>query len=301
MITDEKFNVRFEKIYLINPKKKFSTEGRRGTADVKLFYSKEEYENSPLFVDVYDDIKFVLEQKDIMIFGYAVDNDVNYLRKGCKRYRLPYINFDAYDVQKMFSYFDQERTRFASLESAAEILVSEEERSKLVEHRSVDDAHLTMLILKEMVHKLGFTVRDLIESSQGCKVISKELIEEINAKEENKREHSKSRGDDKNKEAQLMWVDFYREHFPKLEQDESIGRITAISSMIRDDIKILTSVINKIKESSLVACNNIDGSDYLIVLDEKDKTRLTEKFKHPYNGKIITYYEFLEMDFSNLK
>ena len=305
VITDEMFNVLVKKIYLINPKKKFNTEGRPGRPDVKLFYSKEEYENAPSFDDLYENIKFVLEQKDVMIFGHAVDNDINYLRKGCERYKLPYINFDAYDVQRMFSYFSQERTKFASLGSVVEKLVPEEERSKLVEHRSVDDAYLTMLTLKSMVFELEFNVNDLIESSPGCKVISKEFIEKIKAREKDRREHpelySKSRRGHRNKETQVMWGDFYRKYLSKLDEPESIGKIVTISAKIKDDINVLTNVINKIKDSSLVAFDRINGSDYLIVLDEEDKVRLTEKFQYPYKGKIITYPEFLVMDFSNFK
>jgi|GEM_PF-4964096 len=296
VITDESFTPLVKKIYLINPKKPFNTVGRPGRPDVHLYYSKEEYEKAPLFEDVYDNIKFALEQKDLMIFGHAVDNDINYLRKGCDRYHLPYINFDAYDVQKMFYYFAKERNRFASLGSVVEQLVQKEEYEKLVEHRSVDDAYLTMLGLKAMVTELGFTVNELIEACNGCKIISKEFINRLKAKEKDRREHPElySKSGKRCSEAQVIWGDFYRSHLPLLEKEESLGKICGISMRLKDSVETITEVVNLMKERSLVAFDKITGADMLIVLDEEDKNRLISTLKYPFNGKYILLKDFRE-------
>ncbi len=296
VITDESFKPLMKKIYLINPKKPFSTEGRPGRPDVKLHYSKEEYEKSPLFDDVYDNIKFVLEQKDIMVFGHSVGNDINYLRKACDRYRLPYIQFDAYDVQKMFSYFGRERKQFASLGSVVEQLVPKEEYDNLVEHRSVDDAYLTMLAMKAMSTELGFSAIDMIECCDGCKIISKELIDRVKAKEKDKREHPElySKSGHKCDPAQVAWGDFYRSHLPLLEKEESIGKICGISRRLKESLETINNVINLMKERNLVAYDRITGADMLIVLDEEDKERMLALFQHPFNGKIVTLQDFID-------
>lgn len=295
VITDISFKPLLKKIYLINPKKPFSTEGRPGRPDVKLFYSKEQYLSSPIFADVYDNIKFALEQKDLLIFGHSVGNDINYLRKACDRYRLPYINFDAYDVQKMFSYFAKERTKFASLGSVVEQLVPKEEYENLVEHRSVDDAYLTMLTLKAMVKELGFSAEEMIEACDGCKIISKELIDRCVAREKDKRDnpHLYSKNGKRCSEAQVIWGDFYRSHLPLLDKEESIGKICGISMRLKDSVETITNTINKIKEKGFVAYDKITGADYLIVLDKEDKERILNTFKHPYNGKIVLYNDFI--------
>jgi hypothetical protein len=238
-----------------------------------------------------------MEQKDIMIFGHSVGNDINYLRKACDRYRLPYMKFDAYDVQKMFSYFAKERTKFASLGSVVNELVPKEEYENLIEHRSVDDAYLTMLSLKAMCQELGFGVNDMIEACPGCKIISKELIDRVKEKEKDRREnpHLYSKNGKRCSEAQVLWGDFYRSHLPLLEKEESIGKIVGISMKLKDSVETITTVINAIKDKGYVAYDCITGADMIIVLDENDKERLLSTLKHPFSGKMILLDDFLNI------
>lgn len=296
VITDENFKPLFKKIYLINPKKPFSTTGRPGRPDVNLYYSKEEYLRAPIFPDVYDNIKFALEQKDIMVFGHSVDNDINYLRKACDRYKLPYIKFNAYDVQSMFSYFVSERKRFASLGSVVEQIVPKEEYVNLIEHRSVDDAYLTMLELKAMTKELNFSIDELINVCDGCEINSDEFVKKIIAREKDRREnpHLYNKKGKRCNEAQVIWGDFYRSHLPLLEKEESIGKICGISMRLKDNVQTITSVINLIKERGLVAFDQINGADILIVLDNEDKERLNKIFKHPFTGKYVLLDDFIK-------
>ena len=74
-----------------------------------------------------------------------------------------------------------------------------------------------------------------------------------------------------------MWGDRYKENLSKLVHPESICRIITISLTIKNEIIVLTNVINKIKDFSLVAFDRINGPDYLIVLHEYDKIGLIEK------------------------
>mgnify|MGYP003295108515 CR=1 FL=1 len=295
VITDEKFNTTYQKLYLINPKKKFNTVGRHGRPDVNLSFPKEEYLKAPEYDEVYENIKYCLEQKDIMVFGHAVDNDINYLRKACDRYKLPYINFDAYDVQRMFSYFGKERRKFASLVSVIEELIPEEERNKLIEHRSVDDAYMTMLTLKAMLAELGFSVNDMIDVCKGCKIISKDFIERIKAKEKDKREHHElyTKTGHRCEPAQVAWGEFYRSQLPLLEQESSIGKICGISKTIKESLDTTNAVIEMIKSRNLVAFDKINGADYLVVKDEDDKERLLKTFRYPFNGKMVLLDDFL--------
>ena len=299
VITDEKFTPTYQKLYLINPKKKFNTVGRPGRPDVNLSFSIEEYLKAPEYDEVYENIKYCLEQKDVMVFGHAVDNDINYLRKACDRYKLPYINFDAYDVQRMFSYFGRERRRFASLGSVIEELIPEEERTKLIEHRSVDDAYMTMLTLKAMLTELGFSVNDMIDVCKGCKIISKDFIERIKAKEKDKREHPElySKTGHRCDPAQVAWGEFYRSQLPLLEQESSIGKICGISKTIKESLEVTNKVIEMIKLRDLVAFDKINGADYLIVKDEADKERLLKTFKRPFNGKMVLVADFLNKEY----
>lgn len=283
VITDEKFRLLNKQLYLINPQKKFNTIGRPGRPDVNLYFTKEEYRAAPIFPNLYNNIKFALTQKDILIFGHAVGNDINYLRKACERYKLPFIYFDAYDVQKIFSYFASERTRFASLDSVVEKLVPISERANLVEHKSVDDAHLTMLTLKAMVEELEINLIDLIETYPECKVIGKKIIEMKGIMK------SVSRG-------QSIWGECYRSYLSYLELETSKGKKVTISGVIKKSEIDVESVVNKIKESDLVAYDKITGADYFICLDDEDIERMKSTLKYPFEGKFMTLKDFLEND-----
>ena len=61
VITDEKFTPTYQKLYLINPKKKFNTVGRPGRPDVNLSFSIEEYLKVPEYDEDYENIKYCLE------------------------------------------------------------------------------------------------------------------------------------------------------------------------------------------------------------------------------------------------
>jgi hypothetical protein len=300
VITDEEFNILFEKLYLINPKTRFNVTGRSGRPDVELRFSKKQYKNSPTFCDILDNIKFVLNQKEIMVFGHSVGNDITYLRRACERYKLPIINFVAYDVQKMFSFFSNERRRFASLGKVVEELIPIGERRDLREHCSIDDAKLTMLTFKAMVRELGFTPLEMIEACDGCKIDSISFNEEAKKREEERRLHpelfKKGRGK-KNSHTQVLWGEFYRSHLPMLEKEECIGRLCGISSTIKNSIDTTSAVIEAMKKRSLIAYDKIGGADYLVVLDEKDKERMLGIFQHPFNGEFIIFSDFINLDY----
>jgi len=301
VITDANFNVTYEKLYLMNPQTRFNVTGRPGRPDVILHFSKEQYENSPTFRDMYDSIKLVLSQKDVMVFGHSVENDITYLRRACERYKLPIINFVAFDVQKMFSFFSKERRKYVSLGKVVEELIPLKERKDLKEHYSVDDAKLTMLTFKIMVRELNFTPIEMIGACNGCRIDSVSFIEKAKKKEEERKLHPelfKRRRGRKNSEAQVLWGEFYRSHLTMLEKDECIGRLCSISSTIKNSVDTTSAVIEAMKKRNLVAYDKISGTDYLVVLDEKDKERILGLFKHPFNGIFILLSELVNPDYS---
>ena len=51
------------------------------------------------------------------------------------------------------------------------------------------------------------------------------------------------------------------------------------------------------EEEDLIPYNLVYGSDYFVVLDEKDIDRLNCYFAYPYDGEYIIYDEFLKKKF----
>lgn len=295
VLCDESLNIIRKKNILINPECKFNLTGRKGQSDLKLSYPEEEYYKHKPFDDAYDNIKFLMTQKDLLVFGHSVDNDIRYLIKACNRYKLDKFDYVAYDVQKMLPVFDKQNKRYTSLDNAFIDIVPDNERSSLIDHKADDDAYKTMLVFKSMVVDLEFSVQDLLDSCQDSKISALEYWKKY---KENKNERyiRKSHVNKKKRdEGQVMWGELYRKHLPLLEDSNSIGKFVTISGEMKEHHKELMNLIKLIEDNNFVAYDRTNGSDFFVTIDEKNKEEISSGLKYPYGGRIITYQEFVEL------
>ena len=300
VLCDEQLNVIRKANILMNPECDFNLAGRKGQKDLVLNYSEEEYRKHKPFDDMYDNIKFLMTQQDIMVFGHSVSNDIRYIIKDCNRYRLDKFDYVAYDIQKMLPVFSRKNKRYTSLENAFVDIVPEHIRRDLKPHKADDDAMVTMLVFKSMVNDLEFTIQDLLDSCPDSSISALEYWRQYKANEPKRKERRKAKEEGrKNKakrdEGQVMWGDLYREHLPLLDDIDSVGKFVTVSGEMKEHHEELTNLIKTIKENGYVAYDRINGSDFLVVYDEKNKEQLANGLKHPYAGKIITYQEFMDM------
>lgn len=158
VITDEKFNLLKKEVLKINPDKPFNLIGRKDQDDLILSFTEQEYRDSPLFTEYYDKIKDLIEYPDQIIIGHAIDNDARFLRTACLRYKLPSLNFEFVDSQKIYGEFVNDKRRI-SLEKAEEILNLAKPEFL---HKSDDDAFLTMQLIQKMCSTLEMTVKELM-------------------------------------------------------------------------------------------------------------------------------------------
>ena len=294
ILTDDKFNVLRKRNILIDPECPFNLIGREGQDDLELTYPYSEYYKYYPFDDSYEFIKNLMTQKDLMIFGHAVNNDIGFLFKDCNRYNLPLFDYTAYDIQKMLPMFDKRNKKYTSLENAFIDLVPDEIRSELKDHRACDDAMKTMLVFKSMVVDLEFTPKDLIESCP--KSVFNALTYWEQAKIRKKERKNNLQNAVKRKVGQVMWGDLYREHEPLLENPNSIGKFITVSGEMKEHHEELINLIQIIKDKGYVAYDRINGSDYLVAFDENNKKQMTAGLKYPYAGQILTYQEFLDIN-----
>lgn len=294
VLTDEKFNIIRKRNILIDPECHFNLTGRVGQDDLILTYPYSEYYKFYPFDESYETIKNLMTQKDLLIFGHAVNNDIGFLIKDCNRYKLPLFDYTAFDIQKMLPVFDKQNKRYTSLEKAFVDLVPAEIRSELKDHRACDDAMKTLLVFKAMVLDLEFTPKDLIDSCPKSVYNALEYWKQAKAKKKEKyHRQSKTK---KRDEGQVMWGELYREHEPLLDDANSIGKFITVSGKMKEHHIELKHLIQIIKEKGYVAYDRINGSDYLIVFDEENKNRMISIFNYPYVGKILTHQEFLEIN-----
>ena len=159
VITDEKFNIIKKSVITINPESEFKLVGRPGGRDLYLFFSEEQYYNSPIFTTYYDDIKNLLEYPEQIVVGHAVGNDADFLRTACKRYNLSPINFQFFDSQKAYSEYSNIQ-KSVSLENA-ENEMSLEKPERL--HKSDDDALLSLRLVQAMCQHLEIDLAQLMD------------------------------------------------------------------------------------------------------------------------------------------
>lgn len=291
VLTNEKFRVIQKRNILINPECKFNLTGRVGQEDLLLSYPYNEYYKHQPFDEVYDEIKYLMCQKDLMIFGHAVKNDIGFLFKDCNRYGLKLFDFKSHDVQMMLPVFSKKNRRFAKLDVAFDKLAPADIKEGLKNHRACDDAFKTMIVFKMMVVDLEFTPNELIDSCPNCVYDSLEYWKQ--RKEERKLRKQKEKRVAKRKKGEKVWADLCNKHRPLLEKQESIGKLVTVNGEMKEHLKELEELITIIKGKGYVAYKGINGSDILVAYNEDDKKTTQEGLKYPYSGKLVTYDEFI--------
>lgn len=170
VITDEYFNILEKADILINPEAIFHTgawskKNREKDPGIELAYPKERFKANPTFPSRYERIQRLLQHDDRKIIGFSHHNDALFLTIACKRYELPVIDYKFYDAQEMFGE-SRNIVNQVALNAIAEAL--EVDLSKLVQHRSDDDAEASMLVTKALCRDLGFTIEELIGHCPRC-------------------------------------------------------------------------------------------------------------------------------------
>lgn len=298
VLTDESFNVIDEISIPMSPGKKcgFDKTIYKRDPNFNWAYSFDYYYSCPEFPKYYRDIKKLMEDKDTLVFGYAVDNDIRYLFDSCKRYGLDPIEYNVFDIKLIRESYSKEKHEIRGLQGVCIELCDFAEIMSLTPHLAKDDAKMTMMALKAMCSNLEMNVLETIELCPNVKYNSKLYIDGYLFRKEDKKLHPEKycrfRKTHPKSECQVAWGEFYKE-YEQIKED-SKGKVVTISSKLKEDMNTLNSVIGAIKKKNLVASDRISDSNYLVVLDEIDKKRMEGIFKHPYNGTIVLLNDFAQ-------
>jgi DNA polymerase III epsilon subunit-like protein len=298
VLTDEQFNILKKDAIPISPGNKSNRNDRFDTTiyerekGFQWAYDFETYFACEKFPHFYSSLKNLFEDPETLIFGHSVNNDIRYLGSEFDRYKLkPYI-FTAHDTQIIMKYYSSKHEKFMSLRQAFIKLCGRQEIVQLDPHLSMDDAKMTMRVIQEICRKLELTLPELIECCPTCKYDAITYLEEYKAKREN--ELNKQVKKNIKSKAQVMWGEFYRCNAEKLEDISSVGKIITISKTIKEDIDLLMKVIEKIKEEGYIPYDRINGSDFIVTLDESDTERIKGLLKNKYAGQFVTISIFLQ-------
>lgn len=160
VITDDNFNIKSKIDVIVNPCSPFDKHILRKKMNA---YPIETYSTRPPFNYFYKSIKHILEEKNQLVIGWSIENDVRYVYDACKRYNLNQIKYEYIDLQKIIMKIDNLENP-PSLESACEKYNIE----TLISHKSDDDAFLTMRLAQEICKKENKTLQELYNEHLDC-------------------------------------------------------------------------------------------------------------------------------------
>ncbi len=155
-ICDEKFNITEQRDVIFNPLARFRPQILGKNSKVGLAYTKEQFRSAPRFAERYEEIKNVFASCDLAI-GFAIENDVKYLRDACDKFNLDQIEYKFVDVKQLLELFNDEYKN-GGLASIAEGLNIE-----FVAHRSDEDARVTLLVMKYLCEKNDMSFTELLD------------------------------------------------------------------------------------------------------------------------------------------
>ena len=157
VMVDENFTIMYKCNLIVNPNIKDNEWDYRVLRKI-LKRPKYVYENQLNFPAYYKKIEFLIKNADV-ILGHSLASDAHALNCECKRYKLPSLDYEFYDIKEFFKSFVDTR-KDVSVENILTSLDIEGDKNA---HDAGSDAYNTMLELKIMLARLEMKVEDLID------------------------------------------------------------------------------------------------------------------------------------------
>ena len=292
VISDENLNAvpGGNKDVVVNPGEgrgaRFNLTGRKGGRDLILAHSEDEYKAAKTFDFHYDNLKFLLNQKDVRIFLWAGENDIRIILDNCYRYRLPKIAFASYDVQVIYKRIVQPKARPSLEKAMSELGLS---CDGIVAHRPDDDSKMTLMILKALCEKTGKNVENLIAEFPECRRESIPAYEEMRQRHKAKvqmritDEKEKARLRPYNDELNALYAQKY-------EEECDLDKLFAVSVGVKRHVDATLEPIKKWISSGYRLKGHL-AVKYLVAYDEEEVRILKEKLDTT-NLTIVTMKEF---------
>lgn len=164
VLCDSDLKILEKEDIIINPDAPFHLTGRRDKRDIVLSYPEERFLSAPKFPSFQEKIFALLSDKDTLVWGYAVINDVNFLLSECERYRLKMPDISYYDVQLLYADFLSVKNVMSLERAVNEVGVEVGE-----EHNSMEDAENTMKVARGVCEKLGLKLHTVLTLSPRVK------------------------------------------------------------------------------------------------------------------------------------
>ena len=288
VLVDSNFNLINKYSYFMSPGKGKSNRFDKGFCNeegqLQWAYDPQYYFQNPEFTYYYSNIKHLLENKNTLVFGYAVNNDCNYLNDSVLRYHLPFLHYNAYDLLPIIQAYSHDV--YHGLENTYHSMCKDVNYYQITAHLAVDDALMTMEITKHLCKELKININQLINKYPTCKLDVTKYVIEMQWQKKHKRQLLNQR--------HLLHKTWHK----LCDKYKVINNINDIKIALADSVihspKALNKTINKILELKYIPCLHYEKANWFIVSCNEERTKLLKNQKIK-NVNIITLHEFWEL------
>lgn len=261
---------------------RFYLRDRKSGKDIELAYEYDYYFSQPEFPHFFKQIKKLMEDPETICFAYSMDNDISHLYHACTRYRLEPLDYTCYDVQKLVAAYLEKKGQM-SLHNACKEIVGPNSTVRLHEHLSRDDAEMEKLIFEAICLLTKKKPNELLEESSFAKTNSIDYINILNKREKKKQEL---------KDCRIHYYSLVSLD-DVLNNPENKGRRYNVSDQLKKDKNKMSTIIELVRNKNGLFSGRINQTDIFIAVDDKNKEEVIKSLRHPFEGKILTYQEFI--------
>lgn len=289
VVCDEQFNIIKKEDVLINPKGGFHLTDRRGEKGLELPYDYAEFKKHPPFPAVYSFIKELLEDRNNLVFGHAILNDVKYLDLETRRFHLPSFNFRFLDSQIMYMTHVNDFSRQFGLEYITENL-----NVVFTPHRAADDAYATMKIVEELCRIRGVGPLDLA-ADLGIKlgkIRDHNIVKPTSSAFEKHVKDREAAREMRSRNRTKFYI--YLSRRKRKKGGRLYGEVFTFSRNLEDDVDQSIPLVGAIYEEGGVYSQKLNDCT-IYVCDDDDGTVRTKNARQLGDMRIITPAELKEM------
>ncbi|MCD8201051.1 MAG: hypothetical protein LUD47_03180 [Clostridia bacterium] len=281
VLCDTSFNIIKKEDILINPMSGFHLTDNKGEKGLVLPYPRSQFKKSPSFYSVYRRIKYLLESRDNVVIGHAIQNDVKYLNLERLNLRLPPFDFNFYDTQLLYMTEKNDFSHQIGLGEIADGLDVE-----YTPHRALDDAYATMKIAEAMAKSYGGSVDKMFSALRATPghIHANEIVPPATvAQTKYLKEHSEQK--EQRSKNRVAFFQFLCRKKKKKGQWKLSGKVFNFSRLIEDDLERAEDLVNFIYENGGTYTQKTADCN-IYVCGEGDDTERTKTAKE-MNVRII--------------
>ncbi len=249
VLTDGLFNVLDTDDVVMNPECEFDWYLFSPKNRCPLAYSKDYFRSQRNFESYYRPIKKLMEESERRVIGFSSLNDVGFVVSACERYSLPLINFGAFDIAQIL---ENEKGRKMRLSEWCEFFGID--CSDIQEHKSRDDALMTMRLTQAYCMEKGIDLHELLEKNRGIKLSVEKYIEQ---REKNRR----------NRELKEKIQELYGKKCRARLSDRLSGRKFAFGFKIFKDLETACTAANLVYRHGGMLNRHLEDGGTLIMQD----------------------------------